>query len=693
MGLRSAITDARKVWEIPQDDVVAGILDPAFSASKTVNIMAGFYSSGAIRELAYGLSHLMCSTSGKLNIVCSQYIDKDDIPDTEIELVNTVIESLFLNRETTRDALATYTRECISYLCRKNRIEIKIAVSRRGLFHKKVYLFEDDEDGLVISGSANFSVGGFKRNHETIIVGKTWDSDHTVRELFDTQRSSFERLWNNEESNIDVYTISEAQRNRIIEYRQDTSIPTVPGEICAEGFSEKSCKENVFGIPEALAWRDGRYRHQGEAVIAWEEAGRKGLLSIATGGGKTITALISAYRLYKEKGRLHILIIVPTKVLAEQWKHECKKFGLVQTEYQGSKSVRERIEQIQENISSIEYGLDTVMVSIVMSGTIGNVFFQRTIANARIEQLIIGDECHNLGTERILAALPPTIKYRLGLSATPIRQYDVQGSAGIKDYFGETIYNFDIGRAIGVCLVPYNYYIHICWLDDQEASTVAEITRKIRILLGRNSDGEENTVSEEVKMLQIRRARIIESAKSKLDELQAVLERLSGVEKERSIFFCTSKQKEQINAVQQILAENRIKFRRVTQAESADRYTLETIIDDFRSGKIEALVAKKVLDEGANIPEVENAFFLGSSTTEREWIQRRGRVLRSCPGKESATIHDFVCLPTAEHAEECKSVVRRELTRCLEFSEYSANRFDQDGGRMVLESLRSEYGI
>jgi len=259
MGLRSAITDARKVWEIPQDDVVAGILDPAFSASKTVNIMAGFYSSGAIRELAYGLSHLMCSTSGKLNIVCSQYIDKDDIPDTEIELVNTVIESLFLNRETTRDALATYTRECISYLCRKNRIEIKIAVSRRGLFHKKVYLFEDEEDGLVISGSANFSVGGFKRNHETIIVGKTWDSDHTVRELFDTQRSSFERLWNNEESNIDVYTISEAQRNRIIEYRQDTSIPTVPGEICAEGFSEKSCKENVFGIPEALAWRDGRF--------------------------------------------------------------------------------------------------------------------------------------------------------------------------------------------------------------------------------------------------------------------------------------------------------------------------------------------------------------------------------------------------------------------------------------------------
>ena len=693
MGLRTAITDKRKVWEVPEDDVITGILDPAFAASKTVNIMAGFYSSGAIRELAYGLSHLMCSTSGKLNIICSQYIEKEDVPDTEIEFVNIVVEGLFLNREATRDALATYTRECISYLCRKDRIEIKIAVSRRGLFHKKVYLFEDGEDGLVISGSANFSVGGFKKNHETVIVGKTWDSDHTVRELFDTQRSSFRRLWNNEESGLDVYTISEAQKKEIIEYRQDDSLPIVPEEICAMGHAEKDCVENVFSIPEALVWRDGSYRHQGEAVIAWEQAGRKGLLSIATGGGKTITALISAYRLYKEKGRLHILIVVPTKVLAEQWKHECKRFGLFQTDYQGSKSVRERIEQIQENISSLEYGLDMIMVSIVMSGTISNPFFQRVISKTKVEQLIIGDECHNLGTERLLAALPRTVEYRLGLSATPIRQYDDQGSARIKEYFGETVYRFDIGRAIGVCLVPYNYFIHICWLDDEEASAIAEITRKIRILLGRNSEGEEKAESEEVKMLQIRRARIIESAKSKMDELQSVLKRLRKAEKHRSIFFCTSKQKEQIDAVQNILVENGLKFRRVTQAESANRYTLETIINDFRSGKIEALVAKKVLDEGANIPEVENAFFLGSSTTEREWIQRRGRVLRSCPGKESAAIHDFVCLPTAEHAEECKSVVRRELARCLEFSEYSANRYVQDGGRMTLEGLRSEYGI
>lgn len=693
MRLRDAITDSKKVWEIPEDDVVAGILDPAFAASRTVNIMAGFYSSGAIRELAYGLSHLMCSTGGKLNIICSQYIDKEDIPNANIEIVNTVVESLFLNREATRDALATYTRECISYLCRKNRIEIKIAVSRRGLFHKKVYLFEDDEDGLVISGSANFSVGGFKRNHETIIVGKSWDSDHTVRELFDTQRSSFKRLWENEESGIDVYTISEAQRSQIIEYRQETSLPIVPAEIDFAKQTEIKSEKNVFAIPEELIWREGRYRHQGEAVAAWEKAGRKGLLSIATGGGKTITALIAAYRLYKEKGRLHILIIVPTKVLAEQWKHECRRFGLKQTNYQGAKSVRERIEQLQENISSIEYGIDTVTVSIAMSGTISNNFFQAAVSKAKIDQMIIGDECHNLGTERLVAALPGTVKYRLGLSATPIRQYDDQGSLAIKDYFGDTVYSFDIGKAIGVCLVPYNYFIHVCWLDDEEANAVAEITRKIRSLLGRCNEGEETLESEEVKMLKIKRARIIEAAKSKIAQLHNVLRKLAHAEKIRSIFFCTSKQKEQICAVQDILVESGLRFRRVTQAESADRYTLETIICDFRSGKIDALVAKKVLDEGANIPEVENAFFLGSSTTEREWIQRRGRVLRSCQGKQTASIHDFVCLPTSEHAEECKSVVRRELTRCLEFSQYSANRYDQNGGRMILEGLRSQYGI
>jgi HKD family nuclease len=269
MKLQQAISSSRKVWELPKDDIINGALNPAFAASINVNIMAGFYSSGAIRELAYGLSHLIVNPKGKLRIVCSQYLNEQDIPSDDTEKVNSIVDQLFLDKTKAMDAIVSYTRECISYLYRVGKVDIKIAVSRDGLFHKKVYLFEDGEDGLVISGSANFSVGGFKRNHETVIVGRSWDLDHTVRELFETQKASFDRLWDNDEEGVVVYTISEAKVSQIIRYRTDIAPPSVPPELEEEISHDCQDPIQVFKIPEYLEWNTGKYMHQGKAVHCW----------------------------------------------------------------------------------------------------------------------------------------------------------------------------------------------------------------------------------------------------------------------------------------------------------------------------------------------------------------------------------------------------------------------------------------
>lgn len=693
MELKKAIKGFQSIWEIPKQDIIAEVLDPAFGASHRVQIMAGFYSSGAIRELAYGLSRFLNRPDGKLQIVCSQYIDKRDVPLVEEEVASAIVRKLLLNEEGLQDALLRYTRECISYLCQKGRIEIKVAVSQTGLFHKKVYIFSDEQEGVVLIGSANFSVGGFRRNQETMILGRTWDETGTSAELYRTQQESFERLWSNREEDVKVYDISKAHKQQLLRIHMTEGLPDVPDILTQRGETIEEELSNSFKIPADLEWETGKYSHQGAAIKSWEKNSQRGILSIATGGGKTITALIAAFRLYQRVQRLHILIVVPTRVLATQWAEECKLFGLKETRVDLRQSVTQRVAELSDYVDSIKYGIRSVAASIVLMDTLKSDALQKIVRASGVPHLIIGDECHNLGTESLLESLPLSIEYRLGLSATPVRQYDEEGTYGVERYFGGTVYNFGIADAIGVCLVPYSYYIYPVYLTGEEAEEVIRLTKRIRNLSGTDTGNESRDESQELKMLLIRRAKVIESAELKLSVFQGVYQSLNEASKKYSIVFCSSKDKNQLPAVQQVLEEAGAKYRRVTQEESGDSSKMARIISDFKSQNINILLAKKVLDEGANIPQIQTAFFMASSTSEREWIQRRGRVLRKSPGKLKATLHDFVCLPPYEYRSECKSVFTRELKRAMEFSESSDNRFERNGGRMVLERLRSEYGL
>jgi superfamily II DNA or RNA helicase len=691
------IRSDKSSWATPKDDVVEDVLNPAFAEATNVRIMAGFYSPDAIRELAYGLSKFITEKTGALRIICSQHIKKEDIPSLEEagELARLVSKQMLTDQQYAEDALVRYTREAIAMLYAESRIEIRIAVSGSGMFHKKCYLFENGQSSILLFGSANFSVGGFRKNQESLILFRSWSSDQSPREHILNCEEEFERIWSNNEAGMRVFDICSETIEKLVASRTAKDVPTFPEEDACRVEESARNLGGEFTIPSYLVWENGRYIHQSKAVYAWEQNFRKGILSIATGGGKTLTSLIAAQRLYREIGSLHIIIVVPTRILAEQWAKECSLFNLQATGYESSKSTEERVECIADQITLIEVGEARVAATVIIQNTLKSVHFQEVVRESRCNTLLIADECHNLGNVSYLETLPQTIEYRLGLSATPIRQYDDIGTERLFDYFGGEVFSFGIRDAIGVCLVPYKYYAHIVELTEEETERYADLTRKIRRLSrGLNSEAKNDIGDQRLESLIRQRGEIIENAENKIRALDQVLSSESTENLRKSIVFCSSKRKDQIDRVHEVLRERRLVYRQVTQDESGNAKLLDKIISDFKSGSIDVITAKKVLDEGANIPEIRTAFFIASTKTEREWIQRRGRVLRMAVGKSEAVIHDFICIPNSNvETRDIKSVFQRELTRAEEFAKHSCNMLDRSGGFVKIEGVRRLFKL
>lgn len=692
------IREDKSSWSTPQDDVIKDVLNPAFAEATVVRIMAGFYSPDAIRELAYGLSRFITERKGVLRIVCSQHINPHDLPSNEGEqdFARLTGERLLTDQAYAEDALVRFTREAIAMLYTEGRIEMKIAISRSGMFHKKCYLFENMRSSMLLFGSANFSVGGFRRNQESLILFRSWSSDAGPKERIRECSNEFERIWADKEKGIKVYEVCSETITKLIRCRSSHGLPDFPveeEELITGTLQEERGRD--FTIPSYLNWQSGKYVHQAHAVEAWEKNLRRGILSIATGGGKTLTSLIAAQRLYDEVGSLHLIVVVPTRILAEQWADECKLFNLEATGYEGKNSTEERIACIADQITLVEENRARVAVSIIINNTLKSSSFQALISESKCKTLLIADECHNLGNLNYIECLPRGIEYRLGLSATPIRQYDELGTDLLFNYFGGEVYSFGIADAIGLCLVPYRYYAHIVELTEEETEGYAELTRKIR-QLSRNSESlDKNGGGEQYLEVLIRkRGEIVENAENKMRVLDSVLRNTSSESLKKSIFFCSSKRRDQIDRVHEVLRERGLVYRQVTQEESGNQKMMSKIIEDFKSGGIDVITAKKVLDEGANIPEIRTAFFLASTRTEREWIQRRGRVLRMAKGKTEAVIHDFICIPdSGVQTRDIRSIFERELTRAEEFAKHSCNRLERNGGFVTIENVRRLFRL
>ena len=532
---------------------------------------------------------------------------------------------------------------------------------------------------IVVRSEQGVTAGLFDQNGKFDVIW-SW-GDPRRRAAQEVER--FDRAWSTGEFDVDQVAPPDAR----------TPIPLgrEPEESCrvAEDPPDSSRPRSAdFAIPPDILLR----AYQKDAMRAWLDAGGRGILAMATGAGKTLTALCLACKIAEQNKPLVIVVVCPFLNLATQWIREMARFGLNPISCFHS---RERWERpLQEAYQRVSSGLTPCMSVVVSNATFLSPTFQAALRPALAQHLLIADEVHNLGAKILKSALPQGISMRLGLSATPERHGDAEGTQAIFDYFGDVVFEFGIERAIKEeVLVPYRYHPVLVDLTDDEAGTYRELTGRIARLWSRAEDEDD---SNQLKMLLIKRARLLASAANKLPALTAVL-RAIGEPIEKAIVYCgdgtvecpaTAELDRQIIAVTRLLGEDHgLKVRKFTCDESAGER--EEILTVLRGGSLNAVVAIRCLDEGIDVPDVRLGFLLASSTNPRQFIQRRGRLLRRAPGKTRAVIYDFIVRPPDfGGGGDCdafnleRRMFRRELERILEFCRTAEN------GPIALQQLQ-----
>jgi superfamily II DNA or RNA helicase len=347
-------------------------------------------------------------------------------------------------------------------------------------------------------------------------------------------------------------------------------------------------------------------------------------------------------------------------------------------------------------------GALSFLMILVTNSTFTSDTFQDALHSITNDLLIVADEVHNVGAEELRAVLPEHAQYRLGLSATPERWFDEIGTQALYGYFGPPVFTLTLSEAIAQCaLTPYRYFVHLVHLEDDEAEKYFEITKRIGMLTASGAQqltDDSLAATQALKILLLKRARLIASARQKLSILQQVVEPLK--QSTHNLFYCgdgvvestDGETQRQLDAVTLLLGS--------TMGMAIDSYTSETSVEKrtelrrrFAVGELNGLTAIRCLDEGIDIPETRRAFILASSTNPRQFIQRRGRVLRRSPGKLEAEIHDFIVIPQGQSSDPIvfnveRVLFRRELARIVEFAKLALNGHDV---MRVLLPLRKQY--
>ncbi|NEP09145.1 MAG: DNA phosphorothioation system restriction enzyme [Symploca sp. SIO2C1] len=445
-------------------------------------------------------------------------------------------------------------------------------------------------------------------------------------------------------------------------------------------------------IPPSIQLR----RYQQQAITNWFANQGRGTLKMATGSGKTITALAIATQLYQQIGLQVLLVVCPYRHLVTQWARECQQFNL--EPILAFENVRNWQSQLSTRLYNVQAGNQPFLTIITTNATLITEGFQSQLKYFPDKTLIIGDEAHNLGSPRLEASLPRNLGLRLALSATPERYFDDQGTDVLFNYFGPVLEpELTLADAIEQgALVHYLYYPILVELTATEASAYAKLTKRIGWALAEEENLQKNDA---VTSLLMQRARLIGAAANKLTALRKLM--INRLDTYHTLFYCGDGSVEggssnsinsQLAAVTRLLGSE-LGYRINTYTAETPIAQREQLRHQFEAGELQGLVAIRCLDEGVDIPAIETAVILASSGNPRQFIQRRGRVLRPHPGKDQATIFDMIVLPPDLGRgtwEVERNLLKKELKRFLEFADLADNA---EEARSKLLELQKRYGL
>jgi superfamily II DNA or RNA helicase len=714
--LRVTLDTVKPDYEIPSDDLVGEVLIPAMQCAQEVRIGSGFFSSHCFAQIAPGLAAFLAH-DGPLRLLASTELSAEDRDAIErgVTEPQLVIERFAIQLlEDASSCLTAHTADCLACLVAQNRLQVRFVLMPSGMYHKKLWLFRDGDIWLAVHGSGNATARGLLVNGEQMTIDRPWKDGESSRLRVGRFIDQFDRQWHNRHSHS--LTIEPLQMLDLLKRRASTIAPPTVSDfwdawrIDHDNGKEPALPPGVSGppdrkmrVPSWLDWHAPPYSHQATAIDCLEQAGGSGILAIATGGGKTRIALIAATRIQNRLARPVLLVVlVPSRPLALQWQEDVRDFGVEPVQLSGS-TPSERSRMLEDVAASLHAGCRT---EVLISSN--QLFAQNEELRAFTEKasthcttVLIGDEVHNLGAPTFADNPPSGFGYRIGLSATPIRQYDASGTDKLFAYFSaehsreSPVFTFTLEQAIAVgCLVPYRYWVHCVPFTAAEMNRYEELTQELRAAgFGLDDDGQVVLNAKVERLLRERRA-LIEQAEGKIPALEAVLQALGPRDLRRALVYTSAKavrsphSGRQIDHVTELLSDLGIVSHQFTNAETS-RSDANSLLEKFGRGDYQVLSAMKVLDEGIDIPQTNVAFLLASSTVEREWVQRRGRILRRCDGKDVADLHDFLVLPPNPDSDDGRRLLRSELRRVEQFGRIAVNEYDPGGPVEIIRRIES----
>ncbi len=708
--------------------------------STEFDLKLGYFSSAAISVLAEGFATFI-SRGGYMRLIINHIVSKKDKEAITNGMMGNVIDcsdlSNFQYLKITFDEYQEQFFRCLAYMISQKRIDIRIIKPKgpKGIAHTKSGQFRDGDSITSFTGSANFTISGLFNNLEEIKIDRSDSVDMMVQKRIQSQREEFDTIMDGNKTNVEYLSpdklISAIQSNygdKDIEELLDVEVKLrkIKEERAIRERQERAdmiCED--IDVEPHFPYPSGPREYQKTAFENWKNNKQKGLFAMATGTGKTITSLNCLFEIYQRKGYYKAIILVPTITLVNQWEQECRKFQFANITKVYSKNLtwRDDVERLLFNEkykTEKEPEVSYIIISTYASYSREKVF---NVLNRfdKKRLLMIADECHNMASGSLVKRLKDIPYFRrIGLSATPERQFDDEGNEKLRNFFGAEdhyTYEYSMEEAIqkGV-LCKYMYYPHLVKLTPDEMDAYVELSEKIAKYYNFNKDCFDK-IDEQLKMLLLARKRIIHKAKRKLDAFREIVEKryqekgnlkytlvyvpegntpdyISGnddFDKSEAIGDDTDAE-HLINQYTQVVAEvdNYVTVRKFVSGQK-DR---EEILCDFANGKLQVLTSMKCLDEGVDVPRSELAIFCSSTGNPRQFIQRRGRVLRTHPDKKMAELHDLIVVPEINPYSGSfrmeQSLLRGELLRVNNFALLSEN---PSFSEMELRDVMNHYGL
>lgn len=709
-----------------KDDLLEDFYIPVLREAVSYKRITGYFSSSSFLTAAEGLTRLI-KNNGHMQFILNVVLSEKDYDQIEkgTENPEEIIENNLIHD------LDTFENECrndhvkvLGWLIAHGYLEVKIGYIKEKrttneLLHQKTGILTDRENNtLSFSGSNNESAYGWVYNSEKFKVFFSWEINN---ETFISQDvEDFEELWANQSTKTEVIPFPEAVKQRVISIaqREPIEIDDLLLKI-AETQNHHNDRCEVFDAgfqnrgrrffekePEYRVIQLRNYQH--EAIDAWLQNGCQGIFEMATGTGKTYTALGALKQLLENERKLVTVISVPFLHLANQWEQNLPKMGINIPIVHASSANSKWKDDLKAKI--LDNRLDKIQQFIILTthDSLSSDSLIDLMHDVRSPILLIGDEVHGLGAVTRLEALLPLYTYRLGLSATPERYFDELGTQELLQFFGKVVYTFDLHKAITeinpdtgeTYLTPYEYHPIFVELTSDDMDAYSILSGQIAILCNKKNKSKSERLTLEQKLRE--RQDILKNTCTKYPAFRELISKLTKDNRiKQTLVYCSP---QQIETVQQLLRDQRsIVQHRFTSKEDATRRQekycglteREYLLDKFAKGDYDVLVAIRCLDEGVDVPATRNAILMCSSGNPKEYIQRRGRVLRRSPGKKKAVIYDITAVPTTidgRYAHTDTKMLESQLKRLEEFAKDAMNQEHVEREIFRIRQKYSAYG-